>query len=77
MNNQNMTDEEFQALQTKINLVLSMAGKDTSMMMTVLSYALAHAALFGGLEFSSVVRVLAEVYEEMQEVDEDEEDDDV
>ena len=63
-------------MHTKVSLVLSMAGAETEKMLSVLSYALIHATIQHDVEFSSIVRVLADIYEErIQALDEDDDED--
>ena len=63
-------------MHTKVSLVLSMAGAEPEKMLSVLSYALVHATIQHDVEFSSIVRVLADIYEErirsMDDEDEEE-----
>ena len=64
-------------MHTKVLLVLSMAGAEAEKMLSVLTYALVHAAIQHDVEFCSVVRVLADIYEErIQALDEEDDEDD-
>ena len=61
--NTKMTPAERENIKTKTMLLVSMAGKDPENALTALSYALMHTTLRAGITFSSVVRNLAEMYE--------------
>lgn len=63
-------------MHTKVSLVLGMAGAEPDKMLSVLSYALVHATIQHDVEFSSIVRVLADIYEERIRAMDDEGEDD-
>lgn len=69
------TDEDFESMKSKVDLVMSMCGKDHVMKLTVLSYALVFAAMESEVTFASVVKNLAEMcdiqYEESDEGEEE------
>ena len=61
-----ITDAERKNIETKVGLVLSMAGdieKNPDVVLTVLSYALIHAAINCQVTFASVIKVLADMYD--------------
>ena len=61
-----ITDAERKAIEMKVGLVLSMAGdadKNPDVLLTVLSYALIHAAMNCQVTFASVIKVLADMYD--------------
>jgi hypothetical protein len=61
-----ITEAERKAIEMKVQLVLSMAGdadKNPDVMLTVLSYALIHAAMNCQVTFASVIKVLADMYD--------------
>ena len=61
-----ITDAERKNIETKVRLVLSMAGdadKNPDVVLTVLSYALVHAAMNCNVTFASVIKVLADMYD--------------
>jgi hypothetical protein len=58
-----MSDAEFKSMKTKVDLVMSMSGKDPETALTVLSHALVFTTVKEEIMFSSVVRNLAEMYE--------------
>lgn len=61
-------------MHAKVSIVLSMAGREPDKMLSVLSYALIHATIQHEVEFSSIVRVLADIYEERIRADEGDDD---
>ena len=61
-----ITDAERETIERKVRLILSMAGdvdKNPDITLTVLSYALIHAAMGAGVTFASVIKVLADMYD--------------
>jgi hypothetical protein len=61
-----ITDTEREAIERKVGLVLSMAGdtgKNPDITLTVLSYALIHAAMGTHVTFASVIKVLADMWD--------------
>ena len=61
-----ITETERKNIETKVGLVLSMAGdieKNPDIVLTVLSYALVHANINCHVTFASVVKVLADMYD--------------
>ena len=58
-----MSDAEFKSMKAKTDLVMSMSGKDPETSLTVLSHALIITTLNAEVLFSSVIRNLAEMYE--------------
>jgi len=61
-----ITDAERKAIEMKVQLVLSMAGdaeRNPDVLLTVLSYALIHAAMNCKVTFASVIKVLADMYD--------------
>lgn len=61
-----ITDAERETIERKVGLILSMAGdvdKNPDITLTVLSYALIHAAMGAGVTFASVIKVLADMYD--------------
>lgn len=58
-----MTPAQQENMITKINLVMSMAGKDPATMLTVLSYALIRATYQCEVTFASVVAALGQMYD--------------
>ncbi len=61
-----ITDAERKAIEMKVQLVLSMAGdaeRNPDVLLTVLSYALTHAAMNCKVTFASVIKVLADMYD--------------
>lgn len=61
-----ITEAERKNIETKVGLVLSMAGdadKNPDVVLTVLSYALIHAAMNCNVTFASVIKVLADMYD--------------
>lgn len=61
-----ITEDERKAIEMKVGLVLSMAGdadKNPDVVLTVLSYALVHAAMNSNVTFASVIKVLADMYD--------------
>ena len=61
-----ITDAERKNIETKVRLVLSMAGdadKNPDVVLTVLSYALVHAAMNCNATSASVIKVLADMYD--------------
>jgi len=74
-----ITEAERKAIEMKVQIVLSMAGdaeRNPDVMLTVLSYALIHAAMNCKVTFASVIKVLADMYDShprnMETNDEDE-----
>ena len=61
------------AVQDKVEFIMSMCGKEPSMRLTVLSYALVFAAIESEVTFASVVRNLAEMYDARYQEDEEDE----
>ena len=69
------SEAEAKAVQAKVEFIMSMCGKDPSMRLTALSYALVFSAIEAEVTFASVVRNLAEMYEvQFEEGDENEQD---
>ena len=62
---------DAKAVQDKVEFIMSMCGKEPSMRLTVLSYALVFAAIESEVTFASVVRNLAEMYDVQYEQDGD------
>jgi hypothetical protein len=62
-------------MHAKVSIILGMAGREPDMMLSVLSYALIHATIQHDVSFSSVVRVLADIYEERLESEGEQDDD--
>jgi hypothetical protein len=62
-------------MHAKVSIVLSMAGREPDKMLSVLSYALIHATIQHDVSFSSIVRVLADIYEERLEIEGEQDDD--
>ena len=61
-----ITEAERKAIEMKVQLVLSMAGdaeRNPDVLLTVLSYALIHAAMNCKVTFASVIKVLADMYD--------------
>lgn len=58
------SDAESESLKTKVGLVMDMSGRDDHTKLAVLSYALVFTAVNAEVEFSSIVRTLATVYED-------------
>lgn len=58
-----MSDAEFKSIKAKTDLVMSMAGANPETALTVLSHALIFTTIDAEVLFSSVVRNLAEMYE--------------
>lgn len=61
-----ITDAERKNIETKVGLVLSMAGdieKNPDIVLTVLSYALVHVNINCNVTFASVIKVLADMYD--------------
>ena len=61
-----ITEAERKNVETKVGLVLSMAGdieKNPDIVLTVLSYALVHANINCNVTFASVIKVLADMYD--------------
>lgn len=61
-----ITDAERKNIETKVRLVLSMAGdieNNPDIVLTVLSYALVHANINCNVTFTSIVKVLADMYD--------------
>jgi hypothetical protein len=71
-----MSDAEFKSIKAKTDLVMSMAGANPETALTVLSHALIFTTLKAGVLFSSVVRNLAEMYEDTIEQHNDKGDED-
>ena len=67
------TEEEFKSIKAKVDLVMSMCGKDVNTRLTVLSYALVFAAIEAEVTFASVVRNIAEMYDARYQEDEEDE----
>lgn len=67
------TEEEFKSIKAKVDLVMSMCGKDVNTRLTVLSYAIVFAAIESEVTFASVVRNLAEMYDARYQEDEEDE----
>lgn len=60
------TEAERKNIETKVRLVLSMAGdidKSPDVVLTVLSYSLIHATMQCGVTFASVIKVLADMHD--------------
>lgn len=66
--------EDHDDMHAKVSIVLSMAGREPDKMLSVLSYALIHATIQHEIEFSSIVHVLADIYEERLESEEGDDD---
>lgn len=61
-----ITEQERESIERKVGLILSMAGdadKNPDVVLTVLSYALIHAAMHCHVTFASVIKVLADMYD--------------
>jgi hypothetical protein len=69
----NVPAAEAEAIRTKVGLVMDMSGKDDDTKLSVLTFALVFTAVNAGAEFSSVIRMLATVYEEQFHYEGDEE----
>ena len=67
-----VSEAEAQAIKTKVGLVMDMSGKDYDTKLSVLTFALVFTAVNANAEFSSVVRMLATIYEEQFQYEGDE-----
>jgi hypothetical protein len=70
-----LTDAEQQSMRQKVDLILSLAGSDPATMLAAISYALVNAANKCDVTPMSVISVLAQMFDDLQE-SEDEEDQD-
>lgn len=61
-----LTDAEQKSMGQKVDLILSLAGKDPATMLTAISYALAYATGRCGVTPMSVIAVLAQIFDEME-----------
>ena len=57
------TKEEAKAVQAKVELVMSMCGRDPGMKLAVLSYALVFTSLEAEVTFASLIKNLADIYD--------------
>jgi hypothetical protein len=65
---------EAKAVQAKVEFIMSMCGKDPSMRLTALSYALVFSAIEAEVTFASLIKNLAEMYDvNCEEIDEENE----
>jgi hypothetical protein len=56
-----------EAMHQKLSIIKSMAGTDIDMALTVLTYALVETALVDGVEFHSIAKNLALIWEHVKE----------
>ena len=72
VNAPNMDSEaEAKSVKDKVELVMSMCGRDYGTKLTVLSYALVFMTIEAEVTFASMVKNLAEMYDTQREGDEE------
>lgn len=57
------TKEAAKAVQAKVELVMSMCGRDPGMKLAVLSYALVFTSIEAEVTFASLIKNLADIYD--------------
>lgn len=66
------SEAEAKDIQAKVQLVMSMCGRDPGMKLTVLSYALVFTSLEAEVTFASLIKNLAEIHDVQYEQGEEE-----
>ena len=66
------TKEAAKAVQAKVELVMSMCGRDPGMKLAVLSYALVFTSIEAEVTFASLIKNLAEIHDVQYEQGEEE-----
>lgn len=69
-----LTEAQQQSMNQKIDLIISLAGPDPATMMTALSHALAYGALKCEVTPMSVIGVLAQLFDAIQEREDEDQD---
>jgi hypothetical protein len=67
-----LTDAEQKSMGQKVDLILSLAGSDPATMLTAVSYALVYAAAKCKVTPTSVISVLAQMFDELEMGEDDE-----
>ena len=67
-----LTDAEQQSMRQKVDLILSLAGSDPATMLAAISYALVNAANKCDVTPMSVISVLAQMFDDLQESEDEE-----
>ena len=68
-----LTDAEQKSMRQKVDLILSLAGSDPATMLAAISYALVNAANKCDVTPMSVISVLAQMFDDTEESEEEEE----
>ena len=61
-----LTEAQQQSMNQKIDLILSLAGQDDAVMLTVLSHALVYGAVKCEVAPMNVIGILAQIFYELQ-----------
>ena len=69
-----LTDAEQQSMRQKVDLILSLAGSDPATMLAAISYALVNAANKCDVTPMSVISVLAQMFDDLQESEDENQD---
>jgi hypothetical protein len=67
-----LTDAEQKSMMQKVDLILSLAGSDPATMLAAISYALVNAANKCDVTPMSVISVLAQMFDDLEEEDDEE-----
>jgi hypothetical protein len=68
-----LSDAEQKSMRQKVDLILSLAGSDPATMLAAISYALVNAANKCDVTPMSVISVLAQMFDDLQESEEEDE----
>ena len=66
-----LTEAEQKSMMQKVDLILSLAGSDPATMLSAISYALVNAAAKCDVTPMSVISVLAQMFDDLGNEDED------
>lgn len=69
-----LTEAELETVNRKVDLVLSMVGKDHDTALTILSYAITHVAINAGVTVTSLISNLCDIIDKHYYEDEDDND---
>ena len=69
-----LTEAEQKSMRQKVDLILSLAGSDPATMLSAISYALVNAAAKCDVTPMSVISVLAQMFDDLQESEDEDQD---
>lgn len=69
-----LSDAEQQSMRQKVDLILSLAGSDPATMLAAISYALVNAANKCDVTPTSVISVLAQMFDDLEESEDEDQD---